>query len=102
MLVTTLPIGNDPTLLNQVAGFNGMVQTSGFLVPSKTYGQLEVYNLETGEGPWNMASEETGLDWSYHLVNWVDVDGDGLKDALTARFAMTFSPTTHPSTYIFL
>jgi hypothetical protein len=44
-----------------------------------------VYNLDSSEGPWNMASEESGLDWSYHNVLWTDVDGDGLKDALTAR-----------------
>ena len=41
--------------------------------------------MDNGEGPWNMASEKTGLDWSYHNVLWLDIDGDGLKDALTAR-----------------
>ena len=68
-----------------MAGFNGMIQTSGFLVPTKTYGQLEVYNEDSGEGPWNMASDASGLDWSYHTLLWTDIDGDGLKDALTAR-----------------
>lgn len=63
-----------------------MIQTSGFLVPTKTYGQLEVYNLDSGEGPWNMASDVSGKDWSYHSVIWIDIDGDGLEDALTARF----------------
>jgi hypothetical protein len=23
--------------------------------------------------------------WSYHTVLWADIDGDGLKDAVTAR-----------------
>jgi len=66
-----------------------MVQTSGFLVPTKTYGQLEVYNLDSGEGPWNMASDESRKDWSYHTVLWTDIDGDGLEDALTARLAFS-------------
>lgn len=77
---------NYPTALPaEVSGFSGIVQTSGFLVPGKTHGQLEVYNEEMGTGPWNIASKD-GKDWSYHWLVWYDIDGDGLKDVLTARF----------------
>ena len=34
----------------QISGFEGIVQTSGFLVPGKSSGKLEVYNEETLEG----------------------------------------------------
>ena len=84
------------------------MQTSGFIPPGKKVGQLEVYNIENREGesakpsylginqlirlsslfrsqgPWNIA----GLDdksYSYHWVEWKDIDDDGLKDVLTAR-----------------
>ena len=67
-----------------MSGFRGIVQTSGFLVPGKTAGQLEVYNEETFEGPWNLASrDQTG--WSYHTLLWHDMDNDGLEDVFTAR-----------------
>ena len=69
----------------QVSGFRGIVQTSGFLVPGKTDGQLEVYNEETLEGPWNLASRD-GTGWSYHTLLWHDMDNDGLLDVFTARF----------------
>lgn len=61
-----------------------MLQTSGFLVPGKTNGQLEVYNEETLDGPWDIASQ-SDRDWSYHWVLWHDVDNDGLPDVMTAR-----------------
>ena len=61
------------------------MQTSGFLVPGKTAGQLEVYNEETFGGPWNLASrDQTG--WSYHTLLWHDMDNDGLEDVFTARY----------------
>ena len=69
----------------QVSGFRGIVQTSGFLVPGKTQGQLEVYNEETLAGPWNLASQDS-TGWSYHTLLWHDVDNDGLQDVFTARF----------------
>ncbi len=38
----------------KIAGFTSVVQTSGFLVPGKKYGQLEIYNEDNGMGPWNI------------------------------------------------
>ena len=40
----------------QVNGFQGILQTSGFLAPGKKFGQLEVYNEENYLGPWDIAS----------------------------------------------
>jgi len=74
-------------LPKEVLGFEGVVQTSGFLVPGKSYGQLEVYDTSSGEpdGPWNIAAGQDD-NWSYHWVLWKDVNNDGLLDAMTARF----------------
>ena len=89
-----------------------MVQTSGFLVPGKTNGKIELFNTSVGaQGKrWNsnfvkfqfllklkLIQGETlpidiaygardGHDWSYHWVIWRDIDNDGLLDAMTARF----------------
>merc|ERR1712215_134748 len=72
-----------------VLGFEGVVQTSGFLVPGKTGGKIELYDTSKGEqgerGPINIAAGQNH-DWSYHWVVWKDVDNDGLIDAFTARF----------------
>jgi len=67
--------------------FEGIVQTSGFLVPGKNAGRLEVFDTTSGtpEGPWDIAAGAEH-DWSYHWVLWKDVDNDGLIDAMTARF----------------
>ncbi len=54
-------------------------------MPTKTFGQLEVYNSDSGGGPWNIAALDEG-DWSYHWAEFKDVDGDGLKDIMTARW----------------
>lgn len=74
---------------SQVAGFEGIIQTSGFLVPGKTFGQLEVYNEESYSGPWDIASK-SDRDWSYHWLVWHDVDADGLLDVMTARLKVHF------------
>ena len=60
------------------------MQSSGFIPPGKKFGQMEVYNIENGMGPWNIASRSAS-DWAYHWAIWKDVDGDGLKDCITAR-----------------
>ena len=72
-----------------MSGFQGIVQTSGFLVPGKKSGQLEVYNEENYQGPWNVASK-SNIDWSYHWLIWHDVDDDGLLDIMTARYIIVY------------
>jgi len=78
-----------------VTGFDGILQSSGFIPPGKKYGQLEVYNIENGNGPWDIASKsQDGKDWAYHWAIWKDVDNDGLEDCITARFHVgTFGGT---------
>merc|ERR1711997_625740 len=78
----------------EVSGFQGIVQTSGFLVPGKKSGQLEVYNEENYQGPWNVASK-SNIDWSYHWLIWHDVDDDGLLDIMTARFHVSLFGQTN-------
>lgn len=74
---------------SSVLGFEGVVQTSGFLVPGKGNGKIELYDTSSGEqgkhGPINIAGGQDH-DWSYHWVVWKDVDNDGFVDAFTARF----------------
>ncbi|XP_071095836.1 uncharacterized protein [Haliotis cracherodii] len=58
----------------------------GFLVPFKTKGGIKLVNI-TGSGasiPVRI-TEESGEDWFYHRVQWVDMDNDGDYDALTCR-----------------
>jgi len=74
---------------SSVLGFEGVVQTSGFLVPGKSEGKIELYDISNGEqgvnGPIDIAAGQDH-NWSYHWVVWKDVDNDGLLDAFTARF----------------
>ena len=55
----------------EVLGFEGVVQTSGFLVPSKTRGKLQFYdmsaavpNTTTINSTINIASADVGLEMS--------------------------------------
>lgn len=74
---------------SEVVGFEGVLQTSGFLVPGKTKGRLELYDISSGtpRGPINIEDKAAEKhDWSYHWVIWKDIDADGLLDLFTARF----------------
>ena len=52
-----------------LGGFDGLIQTSGFLVPGKKEGKLEVYDITNNLGPFNLASKaDDGKSWSYHWV----------------------------------
>ncbi|XP_063595419.1 uncharacterized protein LOC134772382 [Penaeus indicus] len=79
---------NNPDYLpSSVAGAEGVIWTSGFLVPGKTDGQLQMYDTtkDPVDGPYNIARNDNNA-WSYHRVVWKDMDLDGDLDALTARF----------------
>jgi len=74
-----------------VLGFEAVVQTSGFLVPGKNAGKIELFDTSAGQQGENKpivitSDARDGHDWSYHWVVWKDIDNDGLVDALTARF----------------
>ncbi|XP_050739302.1 uncharacterized protein LOC127009867 [Eriocheir sinensis] len=79
---------NNPDYLpSSVAGAEGVIWTSGFLVPGKGDGMLQMY--DTTQDPLPPAVDIASLDsqaWSYHRVVWKDMDLDGDLDALTARF----------------
>jgi len=83
---------NNPDYLpREVLGFEGVVQTSGFLVPSKTRGKLQFYDMSAAvpnTTTINIASADP-RDYSYHRVQFRDMDGDGDLDAITARFHNT-------------
>jgi hypothetical protein len=93
---------NNPDYLpSSVAGAEGIIWTSGFLVPGKTDGQLQMYDTtqEPPVGPFNIASNDS-IDWAYHKVVWKDMDNDGDLDALTARFFLpTVGDTLHDILY---
>ncbi|XP_037793535.1 uncharacterized protein LOC119589014 isoform X2 [Penaeus monodon] len=87
---------NNPDYLpSSVAGAEGIIWTSGFLMPGKTDGQLQMYDTtkDPAEGPYNIASNDDGK-WAYHRVIWKDMDLDGDLDALTARFHRPLIGTT--------
>ncbi|KAG7170000.1 hypothetical protein Hamer_G012220 [Homarus americanus] len=70
---------NNPDYLpSSIGGAEGVIWSSGFLVPGKTEGQLQMYNTTKDPvlGPYNIASKDT-LAWSYHRVVWKDMDVDG-------------------------
>ncbi|XP_050739301.1 uncharacterized protein LOC127009866 [Eriocheir sinensis] len=81
---------NNPDYLpSSVAGAEGVIWTSGFLVPGKGDGMLQMYDTTQDSVP--PAVDIASLDnqeWSYHRVVWKDMDLDGDLDALTARFDM--------------
>ncbi|CAB3382336.1 Hypothetical predicted protein [Cloeon dipterum] len=82
---------------SSVVGREGVVWTSGFLVPGKQSGALNIYftDVDPVERAGNIASLDE-LAFSYHRVVWYDVNKDGLLDAVTARFNL---PTLGAPTY---
>jgi len=80
-------------LHDDVFGFSAVVVGNGFLVPSHTTGAI--YVMEASPEPKtqlkpvqitkNMAEKKPDSGWFYHQAHFVDMDGDGKKDVLTAR-----------------
>ncbi|XP_019628570.1 PREDICTED: uncharacterized protein LOC109473102 [Branchiostoma belcheri] len=71
-----------------VFGKAGVVSVSaGFFLPTKTDGGLFLVDGWPGKAgsPVDISSDDEKRDWFFHRVEWVDMDGDGRKDALTAR-----------------
>jgi len=73
----------------EVFGVEGVMQTSGFLVPGKTEGKLEFYDTSSGTPVGPITIKDSAGDshnWSYHWIIFKDIDADGLLDIFTARF----------------
>ncbi|XP_066268656.1 uncharacterized protein [Branchiostoma lanceolatum] len=71
-----------------VFGKPGVVSVAGgFFLPTKSDGGLFLIDgwPDKAGSPVDISSDDEKRDWFFHRVEWVDMDGDGLKDALTAR-----------------
>ncbi|CAG7732463.1 unnamed protein product, partial [Allacma fusca] len=88
--------------ITQVFNYDAVAWPSGFLIPGKTAGQLEIYNLgDLKTGGVNIASNDKE-DWFYHRSVWVDVNLDGHIDAITARFKIPSQQSPTRSELIWL
>ena len=66
-------------------GVNAIVVPDGFLPPGKTNGNIYVLktDLHTQNTLYQISAQKSGF--FYHTGVWIDIDGDGKKDYLTAR-----------------
>lgn len=71
----------------EVFGFPAVALGDGFLVPSHTTGGVWVMEAspepQTLKQPVKISQDRSG--WFYHQAHFVDIDGDGLLDVVTAR-----------------
>ena len=68
------------TYLAQNIFGGGYINASGFLIPGKATGNI---NYIDDQGKVTKLVKEGGF--FYHTVKWYDMNGDGLKDIVTAR-----------------
>eukprot|EP00455_Lapot_gusevi_P009013 TRINITY_DN13_c0_g1_i5.p1 TRINITY_DN13_c0_g1~~TRINITY_DN13_c0_g1_i5.p1 ORF type:complete len:405 (-),score=164.36 TRINITY_DN13_c0_g1_i5:108-1322(-) len=66
---------------------NYLLVADGFLVPGKSTGNVYVIPVISGT-PIGLAKPKSG--WFYHRAKWVDMNGDGRLDVLTARATKPF------------
>eukprot|EP01102_Stenamoeba_stenopodia_P003702 TRINITY_DN1385_c0_g1_i1.p2 TRINITY_DN1385_c0_g1~~TRINITY_DN1385_c0_g1_i1.p2 ORF type:complete len:228 (+),score=39.95 TRINITY_DN1385_c0_g1_i1:111-794(+) len=59
-----------------------LVAAGGFLVPGKSTGGVYLFNLDLKQNL-KISTDKSG--WFYHRTVFLDVDGDGLQDIITAR-----------------
>merc|ERR1712013_212033 len=63
--------------------------TSGFLVPGKSEGKIELFDTTSGEQgknkPINIAAGQDH-NWSYHWVVWKDMNNDGVLEILASCY----------------
>jgi hypothetical protein len=65
-----------------ILGRRGLLVSGGFLVPGNSTGAVTFVDIDTKE-EFVLTSPKKG--WFYHRSEWLDVNGDGLKDLVTAR-----------------
>ena len=68
---------------SNVFGDDFFLICGGFLVPGKSQGALSLYDLGQGKIVRQLSSPKK--DYWYHHAIWVDMNGDGRLDILTAR-----------------
>lgn len=71
-----------------VFGERAIVVPDGFLVPGKSDGGVYVITMDANDitkttGTFKLSAKKSG--YFYHMGEWVDMNGDGRKDFLTAR-----------------
>lgn len=86
---------NSLTVANRsVFGFTAIALGDGFLVPSHTTGGIYVMEAslepQTLKQPAKLTQDKKG--WFYHQAEFLDVDGDGLEDIVTARCQFSVFP----------
>jgi len=83
-LISYIPPNTIPSAPEAIA-----IVPDGFLVPGKSTGGLYVLTKSIQKGKTviskniTLVAEKTG--WFYHMVQWVDLDLDGLLDVVSAR-----------------
>jgi hypothetical protein len=73
---------------NDVFYKRGIVVPDGFLVPGKSNGGVYVITMDDSDitqtvSTTKISTEDKG--YFYHMGEWIDMNGDGRKDFLTAR-----------------
>lgn len=70
-----------------LAGFSGFGVGYGFLVPGKSVGGVALLSYDGGDYYQLTKNAGNPLNgaWFYHTAFWMDMDGDGLDDVVTAR-----------------
>ena len=73
---------------HDVFGERAIVVPDGFLVPGKSDGGIYIITMDSTDitkttGTLKLSAKKSG--YFYHMGEWVDMNGDGRKDFLTAR-----------------
>ena len=78
-----------------VFGIEAISQPDGFLISGKTDGNLRVVDVtDWDDAITHIITDDPDNDWFYHRALWKDMDGDGLKDAVTCRAYQDFTTGT--------
>ncbi|XP_013394503.1 uncharacterized protein LOC106161970 [Lingula anatina] len=77
----------------EVFGKPTLAVPDGFLLPTKTAGDIGIYdiNVNPPRGPFRISHDDNDKqNWFYHRVIWKDMNGDGRLDAVAARAEKPF------------
>lgn len=79
---------NVATIPEDVFGQRAIVVPDGFLVPGKSNGGVYVVTMDASDitlatGTFEISPKKSG--YFYHMGEWIDMNGDGRKDFVTAR-----------------